>query len=204
MQAGARGEIQLRESPSPKKELILVQDEFDALLAWLNPDRDLAGRKYEEIRLRLIKFLTSRGCYLAEELADEAITRVCKRVKEIAPTYEGEPAFYFYAVANNVFLEFTKRKWVEFPPQHAETVYKVEEIERRHNCLDRCLQKERPENRELIVQYYEEEKRAKIDHRKRLAALLGVDLNALRIRVCRIRRSLLNCVLKCLEQKAER
>ena len=204
MHSGHAERWNLSESSSRKRELIPTQGEFDALLAWLNPDRDQAGRKYEEIRQRLIKFLTSRGCHLADELADEAITRVCKRVKEIAPTYEGEPALYFYAVANNVFLEFTKKKFVKFTPQHAETSDKLEEIERRHNCLDRCLQEQQPENRELIVQYYEEEKRAKIDHRKRLAALLDIDLNALRIRVCRIRRNLLNCVLRCLKQEAER
>ncbi|HEX8774712.1 MAG TPA: hypothetical protein VF735_14165 [Pyrinomonadaceae bacterium] len=195
----------MSESPSRKRELIPTQDEFDALLAWLNPDRDQAGRKYEEVRLRLVKFLTSRGCHLAEELADEAITRVCKRVKEIAPTYEGEPALYFYAVANNVFREFTKKKFVELPQQQqAEASDELEEIERRHNCLDQCLQEQKPENRELILQYYEEQKRAKIDHRKRLAALLGIDLNALRIRVCRIRSNLSSCVRRCIEQKAER
>lgn len=190
-----------------KRETIVTQDEFDTLLTWFNANREEAGRKYEEIRHRLIRIFMSRGCYVAEELADETMTRVCKRVKEIAPTYEGEPALYFYAVANNVFREFTKKKpsvpvteLLEAP----ETTEPREEIERRYKCLDRCLEKEKPENRELIMQYYEGEKLAKINQRKRMAALLGLDLNALRIRVCRIRRRLHDCMLICLEQETEK
>ena len=44
------------------KDWFLTQEAFDALLAWLDPEREAAGRKYEEIRLRLIKLFTCRGC----------------------------------------------------------------------------------------------------------------------------------------------
>ncbi len=57
-----------------------------------------------------------------------------------------------------------------------------------------------PDNRVLVLQYYQEEKKAKIDHRKLLAEHLGIAVNALRIRACRIRATLLECVQNCLER----
>ena len=56
------------------------------------------------------------------------------------------------------------------------------------------------ENREMIVEYYQEEKRAKIDKRKVLAEQFGVPLNALRIRAHRIRAKLEDCVHECVEK----
>jgi hypothetical protein len=49
-----------------------------------------------------------------------------------------------------------------------------------------------------VLQYYQEEKRAKIEHRKRLAERLGIELNALRIRAYRIRAELYECIRLCL------
>jgi hypothetical protein len=50
------------------KNWVLSQEAFDALLDWLDPDREQAGIKYEQIRLRLIKIFTGRGCSDAEDL----------------------------------------------------------------------------------------------------------------------------------------
>jgi hypothetical protein len=73
----------------------LDQDGFDKLLGWLGPDRDSAGKKYEEIRLKLIKIFARRGCMLAEELADETMDRVCNKAQKIVDDYKGDPALYF-------------------------------------------------------------------------------------------------------------
>jgi len=54
------------------------------------------------------------------------------------------------------------------------------------------------EDRELIVGYYHGEQRAKINNRRAMAAKLGVSMNALSIRACRIRDKLEACVRKCL------
>ena len=48
------------------------------LLEWLDPNLDLAGEKYEEIRRGLIKIFGYRGCSDAEGLADETINRVAR------------------------------------------------------------------------------------------------------------------------------
>jgi DNA-directed RNA polymerase specialized sigma24 family protein len=179
------------------KEWVLTAESFEDLLAWLNPDRELAGHKYEEIRTRLIKIFACRGCYEPEDLADETINRVINKLSEIEPTFIGEQARYFYGVANKVHLEYLRRKPI---PRLPVPINISEETEREYQCLDRCVGKLTEENRELVLQYYQEDKRAKIENRKHLAARFGIALNALRIRAHRIRTSLQDCIRKCLQR----
>ncbi len=190
---------QCRLSPanSMNKNWDLTRESFEALLAWLDPNREVAGQKYEDIRTRLIKIFACRGCYEPEDLADETINRVTNKLEEIEATFIGERARYFYGVANKVHLECLRRK--PTPPLPAVT-NTSEEAERRCQCLDQCVTRLTPENRELVFQYYQEEKRAKIEHRKHLADRLGIAVNALRIRAHRIRKSLQDCVRECLEE----
>lgn len=174
------------------------QEAFDALLAWLDPDRECAGQKYEEIRIRLIKIFVRRGCPIAEELADETIDRVIRKVRDLAIDYVGDPALYFCGVAHNVHLEYVKKKADPrpLPPPEPPDV-----LERNYNCLEHCLREFKEEDHQLILEYYQDEKRAKIDHRKRLAEQRGVPLNTLRMRAHRIRLRLQACVSDCLKQK---
>jgi DNA-directed RNA polymerase specialized sigma24 family protein len=183
--------------PSLKREKEISQEMFDYFLAWLNPDPDLAGRKYEEIRRRLIMVFTCRGCTIPEELADETINRVIRRAGEIAPSYVGDPALYFYGVAHYVHHEYCRKKPEPMPPP------KVEDPpynEQRHTCLEKCMNQLPERSRELVLRYYQEEKHAKIDLRKQLAEKLGIPINALRIRAHRIRLILEECVSSCVQQ----
>ncbi|HYE16543.1 MAG TPA: hypothetical protein VD968_19045 [Pyrinomonadaceae bacterium] len=176
----------------------ITPESFDALLAWLDPDRERAGEKYEEIRRRLIKIFNARGCPEAERLADLTLDRVTRKVPAVAGDYDGDPALYFYAVANKIFLESLrerKKSEARVPPEAAPTPEK----EQRYACLDRCMAKLTPRNRELILEYYRAERREKIDRRRELASGMGVALNALRIRACRIRATLYECVRACME-----
>jgi DNA-directed RNA polymerase specialized sigma24 family protein len=193
-----------------KKEWVLTQDAFDGLLDWLDADRNLAGSKYEAIRLRLIKIFTCRGCAEAEELADETINRVSARVVEIASQYDGDPARYFYGVSHKVHLEYLRKSRVQQPlvsessatgNVNTPTTSLADNIEPEYECLEQCLNHLPPENRDLVVRYYQQEKQAKIEHRKLLATELGIAVNALRIRAHRIRLALQQCVQTCLEQQ---
>lgn len=182
-----------------KKESVLTQESFETLLAWLDPDREIAGGKYEEIRLRLIKLFTCRGCHEPEDLADETINRVANKLPEIAPGFVGgygERIRYFCGVANKIHLESLRRK-PEPPPQPLPS---SDDIEQEYNCLDRCMQELTSANRQLVLEYYQEEKRARINHRQRLAESLGIAVNALRIRAHRIRHSLEECVRNCVHE----
>lgn len=183
-----------------KQRGAITQVAFDSLLAWLDSDREQAGRKYEHIRRTLIKIFTSRGRPDAEDLADETINRVTLKASDVAKEYAGDPALYFYGVAQKVFLESVrKRRAAALPSAAAE---KSEEVEQEYECLERCMEKLTPRNRELVIEYYQDEKSAQIDRRKRLAENLGVARNALRIRAHRIRATLQQCVQECMGQRS--
>jgi DNA-directed RNA polymerase specialized sigma24 family protein len=73
--------------------------------------------------------------------------------------------------------------------------------EQRLACLDRCLLTLKSEQRELVIEYYRDAKRQRIDRRRDLAAKLGISMNALGIRACRIRASLESCVNACARSR---
>jgi len=185
------------------KEWVMDQDDFDRFLAWLHPDREEAGKKYEEICRRLMKICRARGFVetAAEEITDETINRVIRKVPEIADHYIGDPALYCYGVLRNVMKERDRRP----RPPGSLTVPAPDswdEKEPRYACLDRCMDEQSPEDRRLLLEYYGAEGREKIDQRRQMAEQLGMSDNALRIRLCRLRAALKACVNQCLEQPA--
>jgi len=190
-----------------KKDWVLTQDGFDALLGWLDADRDRAASKYESIRLRLIKIFICNGCGDAEELADETINRAITRVDEIAVSYEGDPLLYFIRISQLVRQEYSRKYKarqadipVEDAADQASAPAGMLEVESEYECLERCLEHLPELNRKLVLEYYQHEKKAKIDHRKRLAMELGIAVNALRIRAHRIRVTLEECVHDCVRR----
>lgn len=177
------------------KNWVLTKEAFDALLSWLDPNRDIAGQKYEDIRRRLVKIFSCRGCAESEDLADETINRVTTKLATIESDFVGDPGRYFYGVANKVHLEYRRPK---LAPEVQPSAPYDENIEKEFECLEQCMQKLTVENRKLVVEYYQDERQAKIDHRKALAERLGIAINALRIRAFRIRASLQECVTNCV------
>ncbi|MGH9425798.1 MAG: RNA polymerase sigma factor, partial [Terriglobia bacterium] len=117
-------------------------------------------------------------------------------------TYEGDPYPYLVRVANNLVSEHKGKaaKVTSLPDDfHLEIQSSDEELEHTFECLDRCMEKLQPTKRQVVLEYYQENKKAKIERRKKIAASLDIPLNALRIRMCRTRDSLHQCVLQCLE-----
>lgn len=188
----------------------LTGEALDGLLTWLDPDREQAGRKYEHIRKSLVKIFAWRGCAEAEDLADETINRVARKVPEIASTYQGNPALYFYGVGRRLFLEYQKQQLRRSPQEpDAESAATNEEeasaaeLERRHECLEQCLQKLTESNRELIRDYYQRDLQTKGDSRSEQARRLGVSAVALRVKAHRLRITLLDCIRDCFAKGAE-
>jgi DNA-directed RNA polymerase specialized sigma24 family protein len=180
------------------KEQRLTQESFDRLLGWLDDDRERAGERYESIRRRLVAIFASRGCREAEDLADETINRVTHKLAEIVGDYVGDPAPYFYGVAQKVHQEYLRRsrRTVSSPPPPEAD----EDVERVYECLEHCIDRLPVESRVLIVEYYRGDRSVKIECRKALAQKRGIALNALRIRAHRIRQTLQRCVEDCLAQ----
>ena len=180
--------------------------DFNDLLAWLHPDRETAAGLYEEVRRNLIQFFARHGCHDPEGMADETIARVTHKVVRLAETFDGPPALYFYGVAKMLLLEYPRQRTVPLAPQHEpstlptqhEEQERDDRDERLHDCFGECLGRLKPEERELILRYYEGTGQEKINRRKRLAEERGIGLNALRVRVLRIRAGLRACIEACL------
>jgi len=188
------------------KKRDLTQAEFDRLLTWLDADRERAAESYEVIRHGLIELFESRCCGDAEDLADNTINTVARKVEQIAPTYSGKPAHYFYGVAKNVLHEYFRDRTVPLDDLTPATpvTSETEDRERVFQCLDQCLDQLLAEDRDLIVTYYQANKRKKIDMRQHLGTNLGLTSNALRVRAHRVRKNLEACILRCLEHEANR
>lgn len=194
----------------------MSDDPYDFFLRWLDPDRNLAEKKYEDIRRRLLTLIELRGWAPAEDLASDAIDRFVHRLPAIVEKTK-EPIPYLSVVAHNIYIDSLDDNIhtdslddVSEPlppgvtgmaqPDGAVT----EEVEMAHKCLDACLDELEPAKRRLVVAYYRWDEGGQIRFRRRLARLLGISRNALRIRVFNIRASLGACIENCLERHARR
>jgi DNA-directed RNA polymerase specialized sigma24 family protein len=199
-----------------KKDWTLNPGAFRQFLNWLDEGVDSGGERYLEMRRRLARYFDRRNCSSPNDLADETLNRVARKLEEKGEIVGASPARYCYIVAKFVFLEFGRRS------EHNQTSLDdaqgpgrvvaglavparpdVDTVarEKLFEYLERCLGKLQPEDRELILDYYRGEQRAKIESRSQLAARLGITMNALTIRACRIRNKLEACVEACCREK---
>jgi DNA-directed RNA polymerase specialized sigma24 family protein len=177
--------------------LVITPEQFEALLDWLDTDRDCAGLKYETIRSGLLRIFVSKGLNDAEDLVDQVIDRVIGRLPDIRQDYTGEPARYFHGVARNIIRETYRRKELAIEATAvAEFVDPLISTER--ECLESCLQVLTAERRDLILDYYLYEGHDKVEHHKAMAKKLGITDGALRGRVHQIRSGLEQCVKQCV------
>lgn len=191
-------------------------EELEALLRFLDPDRDKAAARYETVRTRLTRFFHWKGCLEAEELVDEVFDRVARkraRGMEISVDH----AKFFQGVARLVFLEYTRK--LAKKPTLLDTgkhpVIRPAEPDWGKQALLRCLEELRPQDQTLILEYYDLEsvvrpedgatvleqsaEGARGSRRRRLADRHGLSVNSLRIRAHRIRSRLERCVRSRLD-----
>jgi DNA-directed RNA polymerase specialized sigma24 family protein len=185
----------------------LNQETFTRLLDHLDVDRGRAGERYEDLRRTLVRFFEWRAAPFPEEHADETLDRVARKLAEgleIANT-----GAYCYAVARHVYLETLKAKDArrESLEIHAETAApdatgEARRKELRLGCLDGCLHGLPDDARALIIEYYRDDRRGRIEARRALATRLGVKSEALANRAQRLRDKLERCVTDCLQTKS--
>lgn len=155
-----------------------------------------AGEEYERLRFRLCTFFAQRQCRFADELADETINRVILKV--VDEQIENKIA-YCYGVAKNVFRESLRKERNHLDVDEVTIAAKApEEANFSDECLDKCLAKLSPDNRELVLDYFSEAKLAKIELHRRISESLQMTQTALRMRVMRIKQKLTVCVRECM------
>jgi DNA-directed RNA polymerase specialized sigma24 family protein len=187
------------ETVTATRKWTLTQEAFDQLLASFAPDREAAGKKYLEVRENLIRLFVWRGCPFPEDHADETFNRVARKISE------GEEirntAAYVIGVARLLVLEIIKadsKKREALDEWQRSDRSEDTQTELRIECLQQCLRGLSPDNRELILQYYQGDKREKIENRRQLSDRLGLAINSLRMRALRLREQLQACVEECL------
>jgi len=198
-----------------KKDWTLNPGAFRQFLNWLDEGVDSGGQRYLEMRRRLARYFDRRNCSSPDDLADETLNRVARKLEEKGEIVGASPAHYCYIVAKFVFLEFGRRSEhnqtslddaqgsgrvtasLTVPSRREVDIVAEEKL---FDCLERCLGRLQREDRELILEYYRGEQRAKIERRSQMAMRLGCTMNALSIRACRIRTRLEACVQACSEE----
>jgi RNA polymerase sigma factor (sigma-70 family) len=180
------------------------------------PDRDSeAERKYAEVMRKLVCFFASRRCANPEDLAMETMLRVASKCRDVDVSSFSDRVGYFYGVARNVVhethrsllreargQEVFKQELMHLPTPDPDAWKHTDAVQ---SCLERCMGRLSEQGRRLIVHYYAKEGSAKIASHRELASELGKSVNALRIEVHRIRKTLQQCVFTCLrpQRRAE-
>ncbi len=175
---------------------------FEGLLRKLSPDRDQAAAEYELLRFRLTKFFQWRSTENPDEFADLTLDRLARRLEageHIEPLYS-----YCCGIARMLLLEARRTnerraealRVLEASSPHASVPHSNETLPL--DALSKCLARLPLESRNLVLDYYQGEKQPLIERRKALAERLGIPINALRLRVNRIRMQLEKCVSQSL------
>ena len=197
-----------------KKNWAITSSAFARLLEWLDEGKNSDGRNYLEMRQRLVAYFDRKNCLTPDELADETLNRVARRLEEEGKIESETPAKYCYITAKFVFMESLRgadKKNVplddvlkQSPSNQFATAEDEEKKlkEKMLDCLEECTGKLESANRDIIINYYYGEERIKIENRRALAERLGISTNALTIRACRIRGKLEDCVGKCVAENS--
>ena len=200
-----KGEID--NTSASRSEWTLTAESFAKFLAGLDPDKERAGESYETLRLKLVKYFDWRGAHFPEECVDETFNRVARKLDS------GESirdvATYCHGVARMILLERlrhpeNKRLSLDEVSATGAASPAPEETDSQRQCFEHCLNDLPAESRLLILEYYKDERRGKIDNRLSLARELGIPIDALRSRAQRVRNRLEKCVNRCRKGRLQR
>jgi DNA-directed RNA polymerase specialized sigma24 family protein len=193
--------------PDPVDSAATSPSGLDLLLAALDPDRERAADKLLLLRRKLLKFFAWNQAPIPEDLVDEALDRVARRLHEGDTVRQGDIGAYVHGFARIVLREsWSRPRLLRVPTTALSAAPDAEEAvaEKRSRCLDLCLARLPPESRRLLFAYYQAENgAAKIASHRQLAGELGLSAGNLRLRLHRLRVVLERCVRSCLDRALE-
>jgi DNA-directed RNA polymerase specialized sigma24 family protein len=187
---------------------------YARLLTFLDADPQRAVPKFNEVRRRLLKLFAWRECAPPETYARRTIDRVARRISEGNDRHVAEPFQYFYGVAMHVLKEGgapPSRVPEPQPTQPEESADPgsppaadpelVDAARRKLTCVESCLGELLPKHRALLLDYHRSA--TDLERYDDLAHAQGIPLNALRLRVHRLRASVERSVTRCLARRAD-
>jgi hypothetical protein len=205
----------MNDSGPENREPEAVHRSFERFFRRFDSDETIAGEKYESLRRRLVKFFECNRCGAPEDLADQVFDRLAAKPEaEIMRDVVG----YAIGVARLVSKESYKRMRREvhgedlpggqgsLPEIRDSSTELVERLdhEKRISYLRKCLAKLRDSDRGLAIQYYGAEDEKQKYHRQKLAEKSELTMDALRVRMNRIRERLEQCVARYLNSHRQR
>jgi DNA-directed RNA polymerase specialized sigma24 family protein len=178
---------------------------WDQLLTLLDSDRNRAAEQYELLHRKLVRFFEYRGAAAPPDVADLTLDRVMRKIE--AGEEIKDIGNYCFGVAKLILLECARlasrfdtaeeAALVDITTQNVNP-----EPDQMRGCFDECLRALPADAQHLIVEYYSEDRSAKIEARRRLAEKLAIPLAGLRLRAHRIRAKLESCTNSCMERDA--
>lgn len=184
------------------------REEFHAFLRALDPDPDRGAEAFELLKRNLANFFRAGNCDDEFDLAYETFERVIAKVPDISSKDPAEIKRILFGFARNVRRENLKRQRnLRFVGEEAlesvgVTPSEIEEqVSSRSDCLRACLESMSDDDRELVVKYFSRDGREKIEIRKKIADADGIQLSYLHTKVCRLKKRLRECILRCMAKK---
>ena len=197
---------------------------FQTLLKYLDPDETTASDKYLTLHLKLTKTLIWKRCpeVEAENLADEILDRVAKKINDIEQKLStgikeehGKEVkkieninAYSLEVLKFVRLEYFRKNPLapetdppEIPVQPVIDIFAEPDL--RIRCLRKCIAEKIPNepDRQLIIGYYDDESEEKNKvMREKLREKLGLSKSNFKKKACLLRQRLEKCINDCLEK----
>lgn len=162
--------------------------------------------RFRALQSKLIFYFERRHCFDPEELADETLERVMKKLCE--GTEVSDLTSYSYGVARNVFYEYlrrerSKKKYSDQQRHRPEAVAdgddEAEARERELRCLEGCMARLKEPERGLLFEYYKYKGQRKVPHRQTLAEQLNISREVLTLRIFHLKRRLKTCIQDCLD-----
>ena len=92
-----------------KKDWQLDARAFHQLLAYLDEGSNSEGQNYLDMRERLVGYFDRKNCLAPDDLADETLNRIARRLEEEGSIQSETAAKYCYTVARYVFHEYLRR-----------------------------------------------------------------------------------------------
>jgi DNA-directed RNA polymerase specialized sigma24 family protein len=177
----------------------LTSVSFAKLLNALASEETEAAHLYTKLHDSLVRYFELKGISAPDKAADETIDRIPERIN--LNTKNEDIRFIAFSVAKFVFLEKirTEQKRAraddEFYQKNGATknLAETDDFEPLRECFKSLYEHER----ELLGSYFADLTADELSaHRQKLADREGIDLNALRNRISRLRRRLEDCVGK--------
>jgi DNA-directed RNA polymerase specialized sigma24 family protein len=175
----------------------ISQQQFAGLLLKLGKEPIESGARYEALRTRLIFYFSRKCLDFPEDLADEVLDRLARRLAE------GTEIDSLTAFALGI-ARFVAQEQLSKPFQiqvQAETFFDnipanspTESMEETFSGMEYCLNRMTPADVELLERYYLGDGESLIRARKSISETLKISPEAVRQRIFSIRRRLRQCM----------